>query len=71
MARKSQLDKILDFLQTGKQLTSAEAAKRFGVTRLPARILDLRNEGFLIYTNTRRVDGRTVTQYRLDNSQQR
>jgi len=66
----TQLDKIVNFLVTGNQLTKTEARKRLGVRRLAARIFDLRNEGYIIYTNTGTVRGRKVTQYRLDNSQQ-
>lgn len=69
---RSQLDSILSFLEKGGRLTATEARKRFGVRRLAARIFDLRNEGFVIYTN-RRTDnttGRKVVHYRLDNSQQ-
>jgi predicted ArsR family transcriptional regulator len=70
MATRSQTEKILGFLQTGKQLTVSEAQKRFGVSRLAARIHDLRNDGFVIYTNRRRVTvgNKKVTGYRLDNS---
>lgn len=76
MATKtSQNEKILNFLRSGKQLTVAEARNRFGVQRLSARIGELRDEGFIIYTNKKRVTGgvnhgKVITRYRLDNSQQ-
>ena len=70
MATRTQLDKIVTFLQNGGRLTKTVALKKFGVRRLSARILDLRNEGFVIYTNKRSVSGSIVTHYRLDNSQQ-
>lgn len=67
---RTQLQKIVGFLETGKQLTVAESRRRYGVRNLRARIHELRQDGFVIYTNSRKVSGRKVTQYRLDNSQQ-
>jgi len=69
MATRNQLDKILSFLKTGKQLTVAEARKRFGVQRLAARIHDLRNDGFIVYTNKTSIAKGRVTSYGLDKSQ--
>lgn len=66
----NQLNKIVRFLSRGNQISSAVAERKFGVRRLPARIYDLRQEGFKIYTNTKRVSGRNVTFYRLDTAQQ-
>lgn len=63
---KTQIDRLFNRLLTGKNLTAAEARRRFGVQRLSARIHELRNNGFTIYTNTVRVNGRKVTAYRLD-----
>lgn len=63
--RKSQLEKISRFLQnSGKNLTVAEARRRFGVQRLAARIYDLRQNGFEIRTNDVR-SGHVVTSYTL------
>jgi len=72
--QNSQRQKILRFLASGKQLTVAEA-NRLGVNRLSARIHDLRNEGFVIYTNQKKMKGgprrgQKVTAYRLDNADQ-
>jgi len=74
---KSHSEKILSFLQSGRQLTLAVAE---GVLGVPAdsvrkRIHDLREDGFVIYTNKKRMKGgprrgEIVTAYRLDNSQQ-
>lgn len=67
--KKTQHEKIVDYLATGKQLTVNQAV-RLGVTNLSARIHELRNYGFNIYTNTKRftrgIDaGKKVTCYRL------
>ena len=66
MARKTQIDRLLGQLLTGKNVTVAEARKRFGVKRFAARVFELRNKGFRIYTNKVNVGGRKVTAYRLD-----
>lgn len=44
----------------------AQAQARFGVQNVTARIAELRQDGFPIYTNTkRRADGTKVSVYRL------
>ena len=40
--KKSQADKILDYLKTHDSITGLEALNLFGCMRLPARIADLR-----------------------------
>lgn len=66
----SQNVKLLRRLSTGKNLTVSEARAKYGISRLSARIHELREEGFPIYTNKVRVKGgvnrgRVVTAYRL------
>ena len=68
--KKTQIEKLLNRLTTGANLTVSEAKNRLGVSRLAARIYDLRQEGFTIYTNQVRIKagpnrGRRVTAYRL------
>jgi predicted transcriptional regulator len=47
-------------------LTVAQARARFGITNVTARIDELRQEGHVIYTNTKtRGDGTKVASYRL------
>ncbi len=48
---KGQRKAILDHLKRYKTLTSAEAFKLYGCTRLPAKIFDLRKEGYVIETH--------------------
>lgn len=44
----------------------AQARARFGITNVAARILELRQEGFAIYTNLKtRANGTKVAVYRL------
>jgi len=61
--------KILNFLnKTGgyNTLTVAQAQARFGIQNVSARIDELRQEGHVIYTNTKtRGDGSKVKSYRM------
>jgi hypothetical protein len=61
--RKSQVEKVRDFLFTGKKITAKTAISRFGVYRLAAVIWVLRNtfnlkittdnkKGFAVYSLT-------------------
>ncbi|CAB4141197.1 Helix-turn-helix domain containing protein [uncultured Caudovirales phage] len=67
----SQNSKLIRRLSTGKNLTVAEAQSRYGIKRLSARIYDLREAGFPIYTNKKVIKGginrgRKMTAYRLN-----
>lgn len=71
MSSKSQRTKLVRRLSSGKNLTVNEAKSKFGIQRLAARIHELREEGFPIYTNTVVVKGgknagKKVTAYRLN-----
>lgn len=70
---KSQVSKILNFLakttSVPGKLNNQVAKKTLGVTRLAARIHDIRNLGFTVYSNPRKVNGETVTFYRLATEQ--
>lgn len=48
MAKKSQREMILDYLENGYSITQMEAIELFGCTRLAARINELRDEGYPI-----------------------
>ena len=60
--------KILNYLNKSEgynTLSTAQARARFGITNVSARIDELRQEGNVIYTNTkRRADGSKVQVYR-------
>lgn len=47
----TQNERLIKYLSTGRTLTSAQARSRFGVRNLRARVNDLRNDGFCVYTN--------------------
>ena len=48
---KSQNEKLVEFFKSGKDITEGQARTRFGVANLPARIAELRAEGYSIYKN--------------------
>lgn len=46
--------------------TTRQAQARFGITNVAARIEELRQEGHVIYTNSKHLaDGRKINVYRL------
>ena len=52
MDKKSQLSEVIKHLKKYKKITSLEAIKLFGATRLSSIIYILRNRGFDIKTET-------------------
>lgn len=62
-------DRMLAFLQKTEGYNTfsvAQARRRFGVENVSARISELRQEGYPIYTNiVRTKDGEKVAMYRL------
>lgn len=69
MSKLSAKQKILNFLSKSEgynTLSTAQARARFGIQNVSARIDELRQEGNVIYTNTRtRGDGTKVSVYRM------
>lgn len=70
MNSKSQCDRILGYMKTHGAITDAKAREKFGVTRLAARIYDLRALGYEIDREMKRVKNRygevcRVAVYRL------
>ena len=47
---KSQTDRILEYMLTGKSITPLEALDMFGCFRLGARIADIKARGYLVYS---------------------
>lgn len=64
----SQNERVLAYLAKGNKLTSRVANSRLNITRLSARIFDLREAGWVIYSNP--VKGQGTVQYRLDTNDQ-
>jgi hypothetical protein len=63
MSNKTQLEKLASFFSTeGKTLTAKQAQSMFGVERMSARIYDLRQMGYCIYSNPRK--GSQSVEYR-------
>ena len=65
MAKKSQRENILEYLEIGNKITPLEALYQFGCFRLSAVIFNLRQEGFNIITHNKTVDGKTFAEYEL------
>jgi hypothetical protein len=61
----TQTQRILIYLQSGKQLTPIDALKKFGCFRLAARIADLRKDGHTIWTNYITENNKTYAAYKL------
>ena len=65
MSTKSQAEKILAHLKTGKTISPLEALERFGCFRLGGRIYDLKKQGHVIETKTVTKNGKHYAEYRL------
>jgi hypothetical protein len=52
MTTATQSEKVLDYLEAGRTLTSKQARARFGIQNLRARISELRAEGYNIATES-------------------
>lgn len=69
--KKSQNDKVLGYLKTHEGITTMDAIRELGITRLSARIYDLRDMGYTIKASSksgRSADGTpyTVAYYQLN-----
>ena len=60
-----QKDLVLSHLRKGT-ITSMEAIYAYGITRLAARVADLRREGWKISTKTIKKNGQSFAEYRLE-----
>ena len=66
MKRQSQKERILNYMMSGKSITTYIAFVKFKITRLPDRVRDLRNDGYDIHDDWKQVNKFTrVKQYRL------
>ncbi len=69
MTKLSAKQRLINFLSKKdgyNTLSTAQARARFGIQNVSARIDELRQEGHVIYTNTKtRADGSKVSVYRL------
>ncbi len=68
MKRISVKERLLNYFfnPVYNTLTVAQARARFGIENVSARINELRDDGFVIYTNSKTLeDGRKIKFYRL------
>ena len=47
--------RLLSFLQSGRDITVAQAQTRFNIVNVPARIAELRKAGYAVYLNENEV----------------
>lgn len=65
----TQLQSVLDHLQTRGSINCLEAIQRYGITRISARIFDLRRNGHCINSiDSKRADGFTEYIYNFEDS---
>tara|TARA_Y100001963_G_scaffold27424_1_gene37350 strand:+ start:1766 stop:2020 length:255 start_codon:yes stop_codon:yes gene_type:complete len=65
MAKKSQKDSILNYLEEGNEITPIEALDRFGCFRLADVIFKLKQEGYDIQTKMVSNGSKKYASYRL------
>jgi len=65
MSTRSQADRILDYMATGKGITPIIALRRFGCFRLGARVWDLKRAGHRIEARRVTRGHAVVAEYRL------
>lgn len=57
--------RMLNYLRSGYDITTKQAQSRFGISNVAARVYDLREEGYPVYTNRKNINGEKVHVYRL------
>lgn len=62
---KTQEEMILDYLKEHGSITSMQAFQRLGITRLSARVYDLRDHGHNVVTETVTKNGKRYAAYKL------
>ena len=62
---KTQENQILNHLKKHKFITSWEAIQEYRITRLSARIYELREKGYQILTKNITENGKTFAEYSL------
>lgn len=66
ISKETKTFKVFTALYNGEKLTPAEAEHRFGVKNLRAEATRLRNNGYAIYSKTRKAgNGVMVTEYEM------
>lgn len=58
--------KLFNALYKGEALTASQAEKRFGIKNISAEASRIRQNGYAVYSNTRKAgNGVTVTEYEM------
>jgi hypothetical protein len=57
--------KLRKWIMSGKSITPLQALHKFGISRLGARILELRREGYNIVTEMTHKNGKRFAKYTL------
>ena len=70
MKTHSQNRTIRQHLESGESITTMQAIRNFRITRLAARINDLRNDGMYIITETIKRKGTRFAKYSLGGNAQ-
>lgn len=65
MAKTNARSRMMNYLMKGYDITTTQARLRFGIENVAARIYDLREEGWPIYTNRKTINGQPTFVYRL------
>jgi len=66
ISKETKTYKVFNALYNGEKLTQSEATKRFGVKNLAAEATRIRQNGYAVYSNSRKAaNGVTVTEYEL------
>lgn len=64
--KESKTFKVFTALRNGESLTQSDATKRFGVKNLAAEASRIRQNGYAVYSNSRKAgNGVTVTEYEM------
>jgi hypothetical protein len=66
ISKKTKTFKVFNALYNGAKLTQSQATKRFGVKNLSAEASRIRQNGYAVYSTTRKAgNGVMVTEYEL------
>ena len=61
----SQCEILVDYFNSGKSLTIAEALTRFGIYALSQRVGELKRKGFSMESETVEINGKHLKRYRM------
>lgn len=68
----TQANRVLEYLKSGKTITTLNAFKELGITRLAARVYELKSDGYEVKKNTITVVNRfnencAIAEYYMEN----